>query len=57
MPETQTQEEEREVTSIKVKPHLWKEARIEALKHEKTVSELVEEAIEAWIKQHKKETK
>ena len=53
MPETETVA--REATSIKVKPDLWKEAKIEAIKHGKTVSELVEEAIEAWIKEHQKE--
>lgn len=52
MPETETIQ--REATSIKVKPDLWKEAKIEAIKQGKTVSELVEEAIEAWIKKHKK---
>lgn len=41
---------QREATSIKIKPDLWKEAKIEAVKHDKTVSELVEEAIEAWLK-------
>ena len=45
---------ERETTSIKVKPAIWKEAKIEAVKHDKTVSELVEEAIEEWIKTRKK---
>jgi hypothetical protein len=45
---------ERETTSIKVKPDLWREAKIEAIKHEKTVSELVEEAIEAWLKVNRK---
>jgi len=45
---------ERETTSIKVKPELWKEAKIEAIKQGKTVSELVEEAIEVWIKERKK---
>jgi len=44
----------REATSIKVKPELWKEAKIEAIKHGKTVSELVEEAIEEWIKEKRK---
>ena len=44
----------RETTSIKIKPDIWKEAKIEAIKHEKTVSELVEEAIEEWMKEHKK---
>lgn len=52
MPETQSVQ--REATSIKVKPDLWKDAKIEAIRHGKTVSELVEEAIEAWIKEHKK---
>ncbi|MGA3110292.1 MAG: hypothetical protein ABSD99_12720 [Candidatus Bathyarchaeia archaeon] len=52
MPEAQT--EERESTSIKIKPSKWKEAKMEAIKHDKTVSELVEEAIEEWIKAHKK---
>ena len=52
MPETETVQ--REATSIKVKPDLWKDAKIEAIRHGKTVSELVEEAIEAWIKDHKK---
>jgi len=45
---------ERETTSIKIKPDLWKDAKIEAVRHDKTVSELVEEAIEEWIKAHKK---
>jgi hypothetical protein len=52
MPEQETVQ--RETTSIKVKPDLWKEAKIEAVKHDKTVSELLEEALEAWIKDHKK---
>jgi predicted DNA-binding protein len=51
---TETQTVQREATSIKVKPDLWKDAKIEAIRHGKTVSELVEEAIEAWIKEHKK---
>lgn len=45
---------ERETTSIKVKPELWKEAKIEAIKHGKTVSELVEEALSTWIKENRK---
>lgn len=45
---------ERETTSIKVRPDLWRDAKIEAIKHGKTVSELVEEAIEQWVKQRKK---
>jgi len=52
MPETETVK--KEATSIKINPELWKEAKIEAIKHSITVSELVEGAIEAWIKEHKK---
>ena len=44
-------------TSIKISPDLWKEAKIEAIRYGKTVSEVVEEAIEAWIKERKKEKK
>jgi hypothetical protein len=51
MPEHETV---REGTSIKIKPSLWKEVRINAIKDGKTVSELLEEAIEAWLKSRKK---
>jgi predicted HicB family RNase H-like nuclease len=54
LPEATTEKVVREATAIKVKPELWKEAKIEAIKHDKTVSELVEEAIEEWMKVHKK---
>ena len=54
---TEAKQVEREATSIKVKPDIWKEAKIEAIRYGKTVSELVEEAIEAWIKERKKEKK
>ena len=52
MPETQTVK--KEVTSIKVDPEKWKEVKIEAIKQGKTVSDLVMEAIDAWIKGQKK---
>jgi predicted DNA-binding protein len=54
---TETEIVQREATSIKVKPDLWKDAKIEAIRQGKTVSELVEEAIEAWIKQSRRERK
>jgi predicted HicB family RNase H-like nuclease len=50
----ETRSIERETTSIKIRPELWKDAKIEAIKRGKTVSELVEEAIESWVKQRKK---
>jgi predicted HicB family RNase H-like nuclease len=34
---------------IKIKPKVWQEAKIEAIKESKTVSELVEEALQKWI--------
>jgi hypothetical protein len=51
---SETKEEKREATSIKIKPELWKDAKIEAIKENKTVSKLLEEALEAWIKEHRK---
>jgi len=51
---TETETEQREATSIKIKPKIWKEAKIEAIRHDKTLSELVEEAITTWIKEHKR---
>jgi hypothetical protein len=50
MPETQV-EEQRESTSIKIKPSKWKEAKMEAIKNDITVSELVEDAIDRWIRE------
>jgi len=51
MPETETVK--KEATSIKIDPDLWKEAKIEAIRHGITVSELVEGAIERWMKENK----
>ena len=38
------------VTSLRVDPELWKEAKIEAIRESVTLGELVEEALKAWIK-------
>jgi predicted HicB family RNase H-like nuclease len=43
----------RETTSIKIKPELWKEAKIEAIRKDIDLSELVEQAIDEWIKKQK----
>ena len=51
---SETKKEQREATSIKVKPQVWKDAKIEAIKANITVSELVEQAIEKWIREHGK---
>ncbi len=46
-----TEDIKREATSIKIDPSLWKNAKMEAIKFDMTVSELVEEAIREWIQQ------
>lgn len=45
----------RESTSIKIRPDVWKNAKIEAVKNDMDLSELVERAIVEWI--DKKENK
>jgi len=42
------------VTSLKVNPQLWKEAKIEALKCDITLGELVDQAIRDWIAKQEK---
>jgi len=51
---SETKKEERAATSIKIKPSVWQEAKITAIKESITVSELVEEAIERYIKEYEK---
>lgn len=51
---SETKKEERMATSIKIKPDVWQEAKIEAIREGKTTSELVEEAIQKWVKEHRK---
>jgi len=41
----------REATSIKIDPQLWKQAKIEAIRNDMELSELVEQAIQAWIEE------
>jgi len=51
---SELKEEKRETTSVKIKPTIWKEAKKQAIDEERTVSELIEEALEKWIKEHKR---
>lgn len=44
---------ERVTTSIKINPETWKKAKIEAIKHDLELSELVEKAIDEWMKDNK----
>jgi hypothetical protein len=51
---SEVKEEKKETISIKMKPSLWKEAKKQAIDEGKTASELMEEAIKAYIKEFKK---
>ena len=44
----------RESTSLKIRPSVWKKAKIEAIQHDIQLSDLVEKAVEEWMKKHKK---
>lgn len=46
--------EVRESTSLKIKPSVWKKAKIEAVSNEIQLSDLVEEAIEELLKDQTK---
>ena len=46
MPE---EEKKQLVTSLRVNSELWKEAKVQAIRHDITLTELVEEAINLWI--------
>lgn len=51
----QEKKEQREATSIKIKPQIWKDIRIAAIQEGITVSELVEQAIGEWIEKRQTE--
>ena len=40
---------ERMVTSIKIDPKIWKEAKKSAIDHDLELSQLVERALDRWI--------
>lgn len=46
---TQKNDIRRESTSIKIDPRIWKQAKIEAIRNDLELSELVEQAIEKWM--------
>lgn len=54
MKERLSEEARKANTSIKIDPGVWKEARIEAIKHDITVSQLLEEAVREWIDKKEK---
>jgi hypothetical protein len=49
------EEKKQLVTSLRIDPEIWKQARVEAIQHDITLTQLVEEAINCWIKEKKKE--
>jgi hypothetical protein len=50
-------DKEQVVTSLKVDPSLWKKAKIEALEHDITLGQLVDEAVRDWIQKQDKNKK
>ena len=42
------------VTSLKVTPDLWKQSKIEALKCDITLGELIDQAVRDWIAKQEK---
>ena len=42
------------VTSLKVNPELWKEAKIAALRCDITLGELIDQAVREWIEKQEK---
>ena len=41
------------VTSVKIDDEVWKKAKIEAINQDMQLSELLEKAVEDWIKKQK----
>jgi predicted HicB family RNase H-like nuclease len=39
------------VTSLRVDSDLWKEAKVQAIRHDITLTELVEEALTLWMQE------
>ena len=40
------------VTSLRVNPELWKEAKVHAIRNDMTLAELVDNALKKWIEEH-----
>jgi len=49
-----TNSKEQIVTSLKVDPALWKQAKMQALEHDITLGEVIDEALREWIKKQEK---
>jgi predicted HicB family RNase H-like nuclease len=42
------------VTSLRINPEIWKEAKVAAIQNDMTLTQLVEEAINCWIREQEK---
>lgn len=42
-------EKKQMVTSLRVDPELWKEAKVQAIRHDMTLTGVVDEALREWI--------
>lgn len=43
------------VTSLRINPDVWKDAKVAAIQNDMTLTQLVEEAINCWIQEKMKE--
>jgi len=43
------------VTSLRVDPELWKRAKVQAVIHDMTLADVIEEALKEWIKKKQEE--
>ena len=50
-------EKKQMVTSLRVDPDLWKEAKVQAIRNDMTLAQVVEEAIRKWVQDKMKEKK
>lgn len=48
------EEKKQIVTSLRVNADSWKQAKIEAIRHDMTLTDLIEQAIDLWIKKQGK---
>lgn len=48
------EEKKQLVTSLRIDPEIWKEAKVQAIRNDITLTQLVEEAINCWIKEKTK---
>ena len=51
-----TEKKKQIVTSLRVNADSWKKAKIEAIRHDMTLTDLIEDAIELWIEKRGKKS-